>query len=269
MSTNIQSTWDLINNEYQTSLGQIDTDFQAGNSKLTSNGVHVTTLTQAMTQGQENTFNIPNTAILEIYETITLLNAPLIPSNFSTVGTPSWSGDWTTTYPVGNAFDGVDATSVFGRLPSALTFQFNSTQTVSRLAITNQGVAEYDWTPDSPTSFTFSGSNDGINYTNLLTVSGDYGWGGNSYQTRTWNLTTTGSYLYYTVNFTGVYSNGQGVVIRGIQMYSSSLTTKKIASKGSYNQSSLDFSVKQVSNSQMIIRKNSSSASTVSINVIS
>ena len=92
------------------------------------------------------------------------------------------------------------------------------TKTVSRITITM---------PDSshnlnraPEDFTIAGSNNGTDWTTLLTVTGESAWSYN--EERTYNLSATGAYRYYRFMSTltiGPYaSGGQGVIISEIEL---------------------------------------------------
>lgn len=109
-----------------------------------------------------------------------------------------------------------------------LGYQFTSGKIIKRYSIrmNTLGVASY------PTAWTFQGSNDGISYTTLETVTGNVISIGSSYISGI--LANTTSYTYYRINITAVNSLGQNPSISEFEMTESTGTVLGTTTGGQF-----------------------------------
>ena len=109
-----------------------------------------------------------------------------------------------------------------------LGYQFTSGKIIKRYSIrmNTLGVATY------PTSWTFQGSNDGIIYTTLETVTGNVISIGSSYVSGI--LANTTSYTYYRINITTVNTLGQLPTISEFEMTESTGTVLGVTASGQF-----------------------------------
>ena len=109
-----------------------------------------------------------------------------------------------------------------------LGYQFTSGKIIKRYSIrmNTLGVATY------PTAWTFQGSNDGISYTTLETVTGNVISIGSSYISGI--LANTTSYTYYRINITAVNTAGQLPTISEFEMTESTGTVLGTTTGGQF-----------------------------------
>jgi hypothetical protein len=252
MSSDLQTALDNITNEFIVTIDQINSDFHTVVSGITSpsGGSGITTITQAMTQGQEHTFNIPNTSMFEVFET--MLDPP-------------------TKLLFGTAF-GFDASSTANSFPvnsSSFGIIYPNAVVATELAFACYWVGTVDYNNHT---FVIEGSNNTTNGT-------DGTWTSIFTKTNvTWDSSGANQIITFdnTIAYKGYKvvescsASGFSYVLNGLYTYflGALENVTHLASVGSYNQSNLDFSIKEISNSQMTFRKNSANSSTLSINVI-
>lgn len=135
----------------------------------------------------------------------------------------------TTQYSAAAAFDGNTFSPSYWRTdPGAsewLKYQFTETKTVGRYSISMS-----NWPEPSPSSWTFEGSNDDINWTVLDTRSG-YTTGWSIHTPRYFNCeTSNGPFTYYKLNFTG-FNQLNDLIIGEVGMFEN-LTDTNIGTGG-------------------------------------
>lgn len=131
--------------------------------------------------------------------------------------------------PAWRAFDQTD--SLFWQSNVANTgiigYQFNSGKIIKQYAFYSWGTNIFN-----PTAWTFQGSNDGVSYTTLETVTG-FVPVINTWYVRNVSSNTT-SYTYYRMNITAVQTAGNAPVIRELQMTESTGSVYGAIGSGSF-----------------------------------
>lgn len=95
-----------------------------------------------------------------------------------------------------------------------ISYQFPDKKIIRRYSVTG---ASAGYTDRSPKNWTFQGSNDGTNWTTLDTRTNQTGWAGK--EVRTFDCSSTGSYLHYRWNVTANNGNGSYSEVGECYMY--------------------------------------------------
>ena len=158
------------------------------------------------------------------------LATPAMTSNTTPAGTGSvFSGGAGGNAPAWQAFDQTD--SLFWQSNVANTgiigYQFTIGKIIKQYAF-------YSWSTNTfnPTAWTFQGSNDGVSYTTLETVTG-FVPVINTWYVRNVSSNTT-AYTYYRMNITAVQTAGNAPVIRELQMSESTGSVYGSIASGSF-----------------------------------
>ncbi|MEB2276889.1 SUN domain-containing protein [Bacillus sp. ILBB4] len=141
---------------------------------------------------------------------------PPMDNNISPNGVASASEE---TIPAWKAFDGSALTSSLNecwrayRSTGWISYQFSDPKIVNRYTLTSPGS---NWASNMIKDWVFQGSNDGIVWVTLHTVSNQTGWG--SAEKRSYIVNNTQSFMYYRFNISA--TNGGPIAINMIEMMS-------------------------------------------------
>ncbi|MDQ0721602.1 hypothetical protein QF049_002863 [Paenibacillus sp. W4I10] len=133
----------------------------------------------------------------------TLIITPLMTSNTTPSGVTSASSIYNSSYEAWRAFNGgatgtEDCWASSAGSPSGhLAYKFNDITTLSMYSITSRDASDLG---SAPKDWTFQGSNDGINWSVIHTVSNSTGW--SQKETRQFVLDKEYSYFNYRLNIT-------------------------------------------------------------------
>lgn len=170
--------------------------------------------------------------ILYIYSTETA--APMMTSNTAPSGVASASSIFNFTYDAWKAFNGSSVdfndcwATVSGTVSGWLAYKFSSSVSVYEYLITSRNSSDAEEAKGSaPKKWTFEGSNDGVNWTVLDTVTNSNNWIAN--ETRTYRLPENmiSDYLNYRLNITENNGWATWTVVTGLKLFSRTTMVRK------------------------------------------
>ena len=146
---------------------------------------------------------------------------PTMTSNVLPSGVVSASSEFSATYAAWHAFDGLDGTVgsnvwITTGTSDWLKYQFTSSKIINYYVVQggyNLGRSPKDWT--------FEGSNNGVDWTTLDTITSETSWTSN--ERRGFTITNTTAYTYYRINITS-NNGGSYIEISKLEMYGISET---------------------------------------------
>jgi hypothetical protein len=142
------------------------------------------------------------------------LATPNMTSETAPSGTITKSSEYNSSWAAWKAFDGDPSTYWHSNngLPQYIQYQFATAILVTKYGFSVR-LDDRSWMPHD---WTFSGSNNGVNYTTLDTKTNQYFTLG---EERTFTFTNTTLYSYYKLNVTDVMPSSNYAVIRELKIY--------------------------------------------------